>query len=161
MKQEEIKIQYKKYRRDELDNDVLELLQHAEKSMKNAYAPYSKFHVGAAVKLANGKIITGNNQENAAYPSGLCAERVALFYANAEYPNIPVTDLIVVAESGSQGITEVPVSPCGSCRQVMQETESRYHKHMRVMLAGKEELWVFDNVSQLLPLNFTDDFFAE
>jgi cytidine deaminase len=161
MKLEEIKIQYEKHQRDEVSEDILELLKHAEEAVKRAYAPYSKFSVGAAVRLANGEIITGNNQENVAYPAGLCAERVALFYANAKYPDIPVTDLLVVAESGNQGITEMPVTPCGSCRQVMQETESRYHKHMRVILAGKEELWVFENGSQLLPLNFTEDFFTE
>lgn len=160
MKLEEIKIQYKKYQRDEVSEDILELLKHAEEAVKRAYAPYSKFSVGAAARLENGEIVTGNNQENVAYPAGLCAERVVLFYANAKYPEVAVTDLLVVAESGSQGVTEMPVTPCGSCRQVMQETESRYHKHMRVILAGKDELWVFENGSQLLPLNFTEDFFS-
>ncbi|MEA3446846.1 MAG: cytidine deaminase [Bacteroidota bacterium] len=158
MKQEELHIHYQRYNYQEIPKNVNELLEHARDAIKRAYAPYSKFRVGAAVRLENGVIITGNNQENVAYPSGLCAERVALFYANAKYPDIPVVDLLIMAESGDNGITEQPVSPCGSCRQVLQETELRYNKDIRVMLAGKEEVWIFENGSQLLPLNFTDDF---
>ncbi|MFO7880097.1 MAG: cytidine deaminase [Bacteroidota bacterium] len=158
MKQEKLHIDYKRYTYNEIPSDVKELLQSARSAISRAYAPYSKFRVGAAVRLENGMIVTGNNQENVAYPSGLCAERVALFYANAEYPDVPVSDLLVMAESGDTGITEQPVSPCGSCRQVLQETESRYEADIRVILAGKEEVWIFENGSQLLPLNFTDDF---
>ncbi|MDA3820982.1 MAG: cytidine deaminase [Candidatus Delongbacteria bacterium] len=158
MKQEELHIQYQRYNYQEIPENVKELLEHARDAIKRAYAPYSKFRVGAAVRLGNGVIITGNNQENVAYPSGLCAERVALFYANAKYPDVPVLDLLVMAESGDHGITKQPVSPCGSCRQVLQETELRYNNDIRVMLAGKDEIWIFENGSQLLPLNFTDDF---
>lgn len=158
MKHEELKIQYKTYRIDEADQDVLELLEHAKNAVDNAYSPYSKFSVGAAVRLKNGMIVTGNNQENVAYPSGLCAERVALFYANSKYPDIPVTDLLIIAKANKTEISELPVTPCGACRQVMQETESRYHQDMRVILAGREELWEFKNGSQLLPLSFSEDF---
>ncbi len=158
MKKEELKISYQRYGYNELPTDVKELVERAKDAISRAYAPYSKFRVGAAVRLENGMIITGNNQENVAYPSGLCAERVALFYANAEYPDVPVMDLLVMAESGDAGITDQPVSPCGSCRQVLQETETRYEQEMRVILAGKEEVWIFENGSQLLPLNFTEDF---
>lgn len=158
MKQEEIRIQYRKYKIEEVPGDVLELIEHARGAIQKAYAPYSRFKVGAALKLANGKIITGNNQENVAYPSGLCAERVALFYANAQYPDEAVMDLLIMAESGDAGVTENPVVPCGSCRQVLQETENRYHQNIRVILVGKEEAWIFESGSQLLPLNFTDDY---
>ncbi len=158
MKHEELKIQYKTYRIDEADQDVLELLEHAKNAVDNAYSPYSKFSVGAAVRLKNGVVVTGNNQENVAYPSGLCAERVALFYANSKYPDVPVTDLLIIAKSNKTEISELPVTPCGACRQVMQETESRYHQDMRVILAGREELWEFKNGSQLLPLSFSEDF---
>ncbi len=158
MKQEQLHIQYQRLNYQEIPENVRELVEHARDAISRAYAPYSQFRVGAAVRLKNGVIITGNNQENVAYPSGLCAERVALFYANAKYPDVPVVDLLVMAESGENGITEQPVSPCGSCRQVLQETELRYNKDIKVMLAGKEEVWIFENGSQLLPLNFTDDF---
>ena len=150
MKSEEIRIQYQKYSIDELPTDLKELREYARLAVGRAYAPYSRFKVGAAVRLANGEIITGNNQENVAYPAGLCAERVALFYANARYPDVPVSDLFVIAESGNTGITEKPVTPCGSCRQVLQETEMRYKKEIRVTLCGKTEAWVFKNGSQLL-----------
>ncbi|MFW5805622.1 MAG: cytidine deaminase [Bacteroidales bacterium] len=158
MKQESLHINYQRYTYQEIPENVKELITHAKDAIQRAYAPYSKFRVGAALRLENGVIVTGNNQENVAYPSGLCAERVALFYANSKYPDVPVLDLLVMAESGENGITEQPVSPCGSCRQVLQETELRYNKDIKVMLAGKDEVWIFENGSQLLPLNFTDDF---
>lgn len=161
MKSEEIRIQFQRYLLEELPEDLTELMNEAKKAINRAYAPYSRFRVGAALRLANNEIISGNNQENLAYPSGLCAERVALFYANAKYPDVAVNDLLVIAESDKNGITEQPVTPCGSCRQVLQETEMRYKKDIRIILCGKTEAWVFKNGSQLLPLNFTEDFLPE
>ncbi len=139
---------------EELEQQDRNLVQHAIQAAKNAYAPYSGFRVGAAVLLDNGKIITGNNQENAAYPSGLCAERVALFAANAQYPDVPVKALAVVAFNHDQ-MTDYAVAPCGACRQVMIETEMRFSQPIRVILVGKSNILVFKNVKELLPFSFT------
>ncbi len=119
---------------------------------KNAYAPYSQFNVGAAVLLANGQIITGSNQENAAYPSGLCAERVALFYASSHYPGIPVELLAVTAITAGKQVERI--SPCGGCRQVMKEVENRYKQPVRLLLIGREEILCLDSAEDLLPLSF-------
>jgi len=109
--------------------------------------------VGAAVLLENGEIITGNNQENAAYPSGLCAERTAMFYANANYPDVAVTTLAVAAQNAG-GFLKDPIAPCGSCRQVLLETEQRYGKKLRVLLYGASEIAILETVKDLLPLSF-------
>jgi cytidine deaminase len=139
---------------EELEEQDRNLINKAIEAAQKAYAPYSGFHVGAAVLLENGKIIQGNNQENAAYPSGLCAERVALFAANAQYPDIPVVALAVVAFNKGE-MTDLATPPCGACRQVMIETEMRFGKPIRVILAGKSHILVFKNVRELLPLSFT------
>jgi len=123
----------------------------------NAYAPYSKFKVGAAVLLENGEIITGNNQENAAYPSGLCAERTALFYANANYPNVAVVSLAVAVNKNGI-VLKHPAPPCGSCRQVILESENRFAKPIRIILAGTESVEVVANAKALLPLDFDAEF---
>lgn len=133
------------------------LIEAAHNAAKNAYAPYSKFKVGAAVMLTNGKTVTGSNQENAAYPSGLCAERVALFSANSLYPDVAVKTLAICAISNGD-ITSMPVTPCGSCRQVMFETEMRYKQPYRVILYGKGKTIIIDSVHHLLPLAFDDSF---
>lgn len=140
------------------DNDLpaedFELLKKARKALKSAYAPYSKFNVGAAVLLNNGKVVTGNNQENAAYPSGLCAERVALFYANAAYPNIGAQTIAISVKSDHQIINE-PVSPCGSCRQVIAEYENLYGKPIRIIMSGEAgRVYVSESIKNLLPLMF-------
>jgi len=121
-----------------------------------AYAPYSNFHVGAAVLLENGEIITGTNQENAAYPSGLCAERVAIFYANAQYPNVPVKAIAIAAQN-EDGIIPNPVAPCGACRQVMLETELRFKSNFYTLLIGREQVYKIEKVKDLLPLCFTGE----
>ena len=138
---------------EELTSEDRELCNAALIAADDAYAIYSNFHVGAAVMMENGEIITGNNQENAAYPSGLCAERVAMFYANAQHPDIPVKVLAVAAYTKGAFLTE-PVTPCGSCRQVLIETESRYGKDITVILYGTENVYIVENVRQLLPLQF-------
>lgn len=156
-----IKILLKEYSsHSELDETELMLVQEAKKAAKNAYAPYSKFNVGAALLLENGKVVTGNNQENAAYPSGLCAERVAVFYANSKYPKIPVVSIAVTAMTNDEWI-ENPVPPCGSCRQSLLETEMRFKKPMKVIMAGKDTVRVIENVRNLLPLNFDSDFLTK
>ncbi len=142
---------------DELDCQDREVAEKAIEAAQKAYAPYSNFHVGAAVKLQNDIIITGNNQENAAYPSGLCAERVALFAANAQYPTIPVTKLAIVAFNNKGEMTNLPTPPCGACRQVMIETETRFKHPIKVILVGKSKILVINSVKELLPLSFTSN----
>jgi cytidine deaminase len=132
-----------------------DLIKKAREAAKNAYAPYSEFYVGAAVLLGNGKIIEGNNQENAAYPSGLCAERVALFYANASYPDVPVKAIAITAID-KKGKVRNSVQPCGSCRQVMLETEFKSGKPIQIILDG-EKITVLDGIESLLPLSFRPD----
>lgn len=134
-----------------------ELAEKSKEAAMGAYAPYSQFSVGAAVRLANGKIITGNNQENAAYPSGLCAERVAIFYANAQYPNVPVEALAVIAMNSKKEFMKIPAPPCGSCRQVLLETEQRFKTPMKIILVGSESIRIIENAKSLLPLNFDKD----
>ena len=131
-----------------------QLVKSAESVLESAYAPYSKFRVGASLMLSNGDIITGSNQENIAYPSGLCAERVALFYAGANYPNELVETLCVVAK-GDLVDVETILSPCGGCRQVMVETESRQKKTYRVILVSQNgAVLIFNSATDLLPLAF-------
>lgn len=140
----------------ELTANDKELLEKAGEAVHKAYAPYSEFKVGAALRLANGVVIQGNNQENAAYPSGLCAERVALFYASAQYPSIGV-DAIAITVNSPNGLLENPIPPCGACRQVMAETENRFHNKMRVIMRGQTgPIMVVNEMSTLLPFTFLD-----
>ncbi len=155
MKTSEIKIVVYQYETiDELpENDKL-ILSEARKITESAYAPYSGFHVGAAVLLGNGKIFTGNNQENSAYPSGLCAERVALFYANANYPDSEVKTIAVSAAKNGVLVDEA-VKPCGSCRQALAEAEVRFSNPIRIILDGSDSIIVLNGVESLLPLSFS------
>jgi cytidine deaminase len=137
----------------ELSTEYQQLISQAREATLKAYAPYSNFNVGASVLLANGEVFSANNQENAAYPSGLCAERVAIFYANSNFPDVPVKAIAVCA-SNSNGILNTPVPPCGACRQVLLETEMRFESPIEVILVGKQRLHVIKNIAQLLPLNF-------
>ena len=132
------------------------LINKAKAAAAKAYAPYSKFNVGACVLLENNELIEANNQENAAYPSGMCAERNAIFYANGKFPEAAVKTMAITA-SNANGIVPTPVPPCGSCRQVMLETEMRFKKPIKVILIGREKIQVIENVSQLLPLNFVKE----
>ena len=139
---------------DELKAQDKELLETAWKACDSAYAPYSKFNVGAAVLLENGKIVSGNNQENAAYPSGLCAERVAMYYASAHYPGIAMKAIAVAVKSEEVPLEE-PASPCGSCRQVMAEYENLYQTKMRIILGSPHtKIQVLEGIDSLLPLTF-------
>lgn len=135
-----------------------ELLRQAHEATGNAYVPYSKFHVGAAVRLANRVVVKGNNIENAAYPSGLCAERVALFSAQAQFPGVAVEALAITACSEIKDVTE-PVAPCGACRQVMVETEQRSGSPMRIICQGNTgKVFVFEGVETLMPFIFLTKF---
>ena len=143
---------------DELNAQDAELLQYAHKAAQNAYAPYSRFHVGAAVRLANGKIVSGNNIENAAYPSGLCAERVTLFSAQAQYPGVAIEAIAVTAHSEKTLIDE-PIAPCGACRQVMVEVEKVSQCKLRILCQGETgPVMAFDGIETLMPFIFVDKF---
>ncbi len=143
---------------DEMDPQDAELMRRAHEATQSAYAPYSKFNVGAAVRLANGEIVTGNNIENAAYPSGLCAERVAMFGAMAKFPGVAFEALAVTAHSQTKVIAE-PVAPCGACRQVIVEVEQLSKRPLRVMCQGQEgPIMVFEGIESLMPFIFLDKF---
>lgn len=131
-----------------------QLLLEARRIAGQAYAPYSGFQVGAAILLDNGTIVTGNNQENSAYPSGLCAERVALFYGNANYPTAAVKTIAVTALKNGLLVND-PVKPCGDCRQALAEAEVRFETPIRIILDGQDSILVLNGVESLLPLSFS------
>lgn len=143
----------KVYTFDELNKTDQDLMTSAMEATTRSYAPYSKFSVGAAALLANGIVVTGTNQENAAYPSGLCAERTTLFYANSQYPDQPVLTLAIAARTEKDFI-DLPIPPCGACRQVILETEKRYKQPIRILLYGKKEIYEMKSIGDLLPLSF-------
>ena len=154
MTSKEIKIAYLEYGHPEqLPPEDNELAEAAIEATKGSYAPYSGFNVGAALRLDNGEIIKGANQENAAYPSGLCAERTALFYAGANRPENAVTAIAIAAVHNGE-LCDSPATPCGSCRQVMAQTQLRSRVPMKVILVGASRIWVFEKVDDLLPLIF-------
>ena len=154
MKELNIRIAIKIYEYEELNHDDRELMDAACEATKRSYAPYSHFSVGAAARLADQTIVTGSNQENAAYPSGLCAERTTLFYANSQHPQQAVKALAIAARTSEGHWTETPISPCGACRQVMTETENRFGKPMKVLLCSAQEVFVIESAKDLLPVSF-------
>lgn len=153
MKELNIQSIIKVCRYEELTDEDKLLIDKAKDMTRHSYVPYSKFHVGVATLLANGTIVTGSNQENAAYPSGLCAERTALFYANSQYPDQAVITLAVAARTEKDFIDN-PIPPCGACRQVILETETRYKQPVRILLYGKKEIYIIKGIRDLLPLSF-------
>lgn len=155
MKEIEIKSVFRVYSMDELSPSDKELVEAAMEATKGSYAPYSKFRVGAAARLANGLVFTGANQENAAYPSGLCAERTTLFAANAQYPDQPVLALAIAARKGNR-FMPTPISPCGACRQVISGVEDRFGHPVRILLYGTEGIYECNGIDALLPLRFVD-----
>lgn len=139
---------------EELSEADREVADAARAATANSYAVYSNFNVGAAVRLSNGTIVNGSNQENAAYPSGICAERTTLFWANSQYPNEAVEVLAIAAKTGGKEL-EVPIPPCGACRQVIMETEKRFGNSIRIILYGAKQCYIIeDGVKALLPLSF-------
>ena len=156
MKEYNLTTKMRSYQWDELSDEQREVVAIAKEQTQNSYCPYSGFHVGAAAKLANGLIMRGANQENAAYPSGLCAERTALFAAGAQYPEQAVTKLAIACYTDGH-FTKEPGAPCGACRQVMLETEHRYGGKMEVLLYGEEGTYVFESAADLLPLIFVSE----
>ncbi len=139
---------------DEVENDVKTLMLEAVEARKKAYAPYSKFHVGAAILLDNGEVVTGSNQENASYPSGLCAERTAIYYSGSKYPNATVLKMAITAASKNQKTTE-PIPPCGACRQAIAEYEVKQDTPIEIYFMGETGKVVKSNsLANLLPLVF-------
>ena len=143
---------------DELPKDVQELMNEAIKIRETAYAPYSKFHVGTAFLLANGETVTGNNQENAAYPSGMCAERVAVWKASSEFPNVKILKIAITASSENNPVTE-PVAPSGGCRQALSEYEIKQDSNIEIYFMGQSgNIIKTDSLHDLLPLAFDKSF---
>lgn len=154
MTSKEIRIVYNEYESlDQLELRDRELAQAAIEATKSSYAPYSHFNVGAAVRLDNGEIIKGSNQENAAYPSGICAERTAMFYASANYPENAMTAIAITASQNGT-LCDNPVTPCGSCRQVMAQYQTKGGQPMEILLIGGKKIWKFSKVDDVLPLIF-------
>ena len=158
MEQKNLSVSYLEYdSMEELPAPDRGLLEHAKKAVESAYAPYSHYKVGAAVRMGNGKIITGSNQENMAFPSGLCAERVALFAAAAANPGIAV-EAIAITSKSLQFPVEKPVTPCGSCRQAIIEYEMLSHEKIRIILMGETgKVLIIEGMEALLPLSFKED----
>lgn len=139
---------------NELPKDDIELMNKAQEARGKAYAPYSMFNVGAAILLANGEIITGSNQENASYPSGLCAERTAIYYAGAQYPNVKILKMAIIAGSLKE-ITDKPIPPCGACRQTIAEYEIKQEESIEIFFMGETgKVMKSNSLSNLLPLVF-------
>lgn len=154
MTNKEIKIAYREYESlEQLEAEDRDLAQAAIEATDLAYAPYSKFNVGAAVLFEDGEIVKGANQENAAYPSGLCAERTALFYASASRPEKKMTAIAIAAGQNGK-LCETPATPCGACRQVMAQYQTKCGIPMRVLLVGAHKIWRFEKIDDLLPLIF-------
>ncbi len=154
MEKKQIDISYTEYASSaELEQNDLELLESAIEATESSYAPYSSFNVGAAVRLSNGEIVKASNQENAAYPSGLCAERIAIFSAHAKYPAEGITALAVVAKSSGE-LTKSLTYPCGACRQVLYESQTRTGAPIKTIVGSASKVLVFDSVDDLLPFAF-------
>lgn len=156
MKKNTVEIVYDELTFDELPADQRELVDRAMAATDNSNAKYSGFHVGAAIRLADGRVMIGANQENAAFSLCICAERSAIFAAQANYPDQSI-NAIAIAARNADGFVPSPVTPCGSCRQVMVEMEDRYKNNMTVLLCGKDKVFRLKSAKDLLPLGFVDD----
>ena len=154
MAQKRLTIEYQEYASmTEMEEADRSLLERAVKATEGSYAPYSKYNVGAAVLLSDGTVVTGANQENAAFPSGLCAERTALFAAHAQYPHLAVRAIAITACRGGRMVEE-PAWPCGACRQVLAESQKRAEAPVRVIVGGLSRIVVFSCVEDILPFIF-------
>ena len=141
---------------EELDEKDRQLVEAAIEATKSSYAPYSHFNVGAAVRLDNGVVIPGCNQENAAFGVTICAERSALFAAGAQYPDAKV-EAIAIAARNADGLLDEPIPPCGTCRQAMVETEKRSGNKLHILLYGRKHVYIIEGIGSLLPLTFSDE----
>ena len=155
MEKIQLKINIQRAKLEELPSDEQDLVKTAIKATDNSNAKYSHFRVGAALLLGDGSVVIGANQENAVFPLGLCAERTAIFAAQAQRPDQTILKLAIAARN-DEGLMRNPVSPCGSCRQVILEMEERYHQPIRILLYGRDGVYAVDSVRDLLPLCFID-----
>ena len=156
MRHETIKLELTAAGYDELTERERLLVDAARAAVEGSYAPYSNFHVGAAVLLDNGEIVKGANQENAATPSSLCAERTAAYWAHANYPDARFEAIAIAARDASGREVEAPISPCGACRQALLQYETLAGRDVKVILAGSREIYIAPSVKSLLPLAFTE-----
>ena len=155
MKEKNLVTKIRVYSYNELSETDKNLVDLAKNATQRAYAPYSRFNVGAALLLENGAVITGSNQENVAFPSGTCAERTTCFYANSSYPGVRFVKLAIAAFHNG-AFTPHPVSPCGACRQVLAEYEKLGGEKLEIILYGDKEIYVLSEVADLLPLIFDE-----
>ena len=157
MADRQITIPYTQASYEELSAADRYLVDQARSATQRSYAPYSRFHVGAAIRLDDGTIVTGANQENAAFPSGTCAERTACFYAHASHPDTPFNTIAIAArqEGGAEEIAS-PISPCGACRQALLEYEMLAGHPVRLILVGRDYVYIIPSVKSLLPFAFTE-----
>lgn len=156
MKEFNITIPVVEARFDELEPADRRLVDDAREATSRAYAPYSNFHVGAAILLDNGEIVTGSNQENAAFPSGTCAERTTCYYAHARWPEAKFVAIAVAARGTDGEFVADPVAPCGACRQALLEYETLAGHNVKVMLVGRDKVYVLPSVRSILPLAFSE-----
>jgi len=154
MEEFNITISVIKKNENELTSEELAIVEKAKEATFRSYAPYSHFCVGAAALLEDGTIVSGSNQENSAYPSGICAERTTIFYANSQYPDLKVKSLCIAARGTDGEFTNRPISPCGACRQVLSETEDRAKEPIKVLLYGTDGTYIIKSVKDLLPVSF-------
>jgi len=156
MKKKSLNIEYLEYDSvTDLNSEERELITQADENLKNAYAPYSKFKVSAVCKMEDGGVVKGTNQENGAYPSGLCAERVAIFAAKSQFPDKNVDKIVITTEQ----TTRSPVSPCGACRQVLIEYELAQNQSIVLIVkSGDSKVWKFKSVKDILPFAFDGEF---
>ena len=155
MKKLDVDININSCAEEELNEQDRMLVERAMKATDNSYSPYSHFRVGAALLLDDGTVITGANQENAAFSVTICAERSAIFAAQAQHPELPIR-AIAIAARNDEGYTNNPISPCGSCRQAMVEIENRYGQPLHILLYGKGAVYVMDSVKNIMPLSFQE-----
>lgn len=155
MRQFDLTVPVKAYTESELAAADRELVNAARQATHRSYAPYSRFSVGAAIRLEDGTVVTGSNQENAAYPSGTCAERTAAYYAHSAHPDSPFAAIAIAARGTDGEPTPQPISPCGACRQALLEYETMAGHPVRVLLAGAGEIYEFPSVASLLPFCFS------
>lgn len=156
MKNIDITVAVRQLTYDELDERDRELVMAARKATYRSYAPYSHFSVGTAIRLVDGTVIEGSNQENAAYPSGTCAERTACYYAHSSHPDTAFETIAIAARGTDGEFLSHPISPCGACRQALLEYETLAARGIRVILAAADHVYMLDSVASLLPLAFTD-----
>lgn len=156
MKKVIIKSEFSLFKFEELDDVLKTLVSKAIDATDNSYSPYSNFKVGAALQLEDDTIVIGANQENAAFSVTMCAERSAIFNAQSNHPNLAITTIAIAAKNVN-GLVHTPISPCGSCRQVILEMEQRYKRNIKILLCGSEGIYVINSIKDLLPLSFVDE----